>query len=243
MTCSGASDLALGNTEWVSEHPDCKVQHLDRGASDHAPLLLKVPAAMARIKRPFRFELLWMEYEECQNIVKETWARHAGGNPMHAFSHRLSVLRKTLSTWNREAVGSVERRLSDTNTKLANLEELDANGQLPEEGMQRLRSLYNCKIALNRQLNIKWLQRSRLRWTEDGDRNTKFFHISATIRRKRNKISGILDGEDRWVQAPEEVTKSLRHSTKASGRKLMCLTVGELNGPPYPKFRARKRWP
>ncbi|XP_072980120.1 uncharacterized protein [Typha angustifolia] len=153
-------DRAMGNTEWMSEHPACKVQHLDQGASDHAPLLLNVPVMTTRGKRPFRFELYWMEYEECQNIMKDTWTRHAGGNPMHAFTHQVSELRRSLSRWNREAVGSVERRLKDTNTNLADLEELDANGQLAEEGVQRMRSLYNRKAALNRQLNIKWLQRS-----------------------------------------------------------------------------------
>ncbi|XP_072969262.1 uncharacterized protein [Typha angustifolia] len=128
-------DRALANTEWVSEHPECKVQHLDRGASDHAPLLLTVPAGTTRSKRPFRFELLWMEYEECQNIVQDTWKRQAGGNPMQAFSHSLSELRRSLINWNREAVGSVERRLKDTNLKLADLEELDANGLLSEAGI------------------------------------------------------------------------------------------------------------
>ncbi|XP_073005617.1 uncharacterized protein [Typha latifolia] len=174
-------DRALANTAWVSEHPECKVQHLDRGASDHAPLLLTVPAGMPRSKRPFRFELLWMEYEECLNVVQESWKRHANGNPMQAFTHRLSELRRSLTNWNRSAVGNVERRLRDTNQKLADLEELDANGLLSEGGTQSLRSCYNYKLALNRQLNIKWLQRSRLKWTEEGDRNTKFFHLSATM--------------------------------------------------------------
>ncbi|XP_072952512.1 uncharacterized protein [Typha angustifolia] len=197
---------ALANTAWVSEHPECKVQHLDRGASDHAPLLLTVPAGTTRSKRPFRFELLWMEYEECQNVIQETWKRQANGNPMQAFSHRLSELRRSLSNWNRAAVGNVERRIKVTNLKLADLEELDANGLLSEEGMQSLRSFYNCKIALNRQLNIKWLQRSRLRWTEDGDRNTKFFHLSATMRRRRNSIAGILGEDGCWIQESAEVS-------------------------------------
>ncbi|XP_072993767.1 uncharacterized protein [Typha latifolia] len=200
-------DRALANTAWVSEHPECKVQHLDRGASDHAPLLLTVPAGMPRSKRPFRFELLWMEYEECLNVVQESWKRHANGNPMQAFTHRLSELRRSLTNWNRSAVGNVERRLRDTNQKLADLEELDANGLLSEEGTQSLRSCYNYKLALNRQLNIKWLQRSRLKWTEEGDRNTKFFHLSATMRRRRNSIVGIQGNDGAWFPEPEAVSR------------------------------------
>ncbi|XP_072970033.1 uncharacterized protein [Typha angustifolia] len=135
-------DRALGNTEWVSANPACKVQHLDRAASDHAPLL-NVPLTEAKVRRPFRFELYWMEYVECQKIVEDIWKRWAGGNPMHAFMHHISDMRRSLRRWSRTAVGCVERRLKDTNAQLADLEELDANGQLSEEGLQMLRSAYN----------------------------------------------------------------------------------------------------
>ncbi|XP_072950995.1 uncharacterized protein [Typha angustifolia] len=192
-------DRALGNTEWLSANPACNVQHLDRAASDHAPLLLNVPLTKAKVRRPFRFELYWMEYEECHKIVEDTWKRRAGGNPMHAFMHHICDMRRSLREWSRTAVGSVERRLKDTNTQLANLEDLDANGQLTEEGLQMLRSAYNRQAALNRQLNIKWLQRSRLRWATEGDRNTKFFHISATTRRQRNQIPRITGEGERWM--------------------------------------------
>ncbi|XP_073000165.1 uncharacterized protein [Typha latifolia] len=63
-------DRALGNTEWVSEHPVCKVQHLDRGASDHAPILLSVP--LATTKEPAEvsqistsiYQSLWGDVED-----------------------------------------------------------------------------------------------------------------------------------------------------------------------------------
>ncbi|XP_073001449.1 uncharacterized protein [Typha latifolia] len=75
-------DRALGNTEWVSANPACKVQHLDKAASDHASLLLNVPLTEAKVRRPFRFELYWMEYVECQKIVEDMeeagrWQRYA----------------------------------------------------------------------------------------------------------------------------------------------------------------------
>ena len=38
-----------------------------------------------------------------------------------------------------------------------------------------------------------WSVKSRYNWLIQGDRNTKFFHISAVIRRKRNRISCLMD--------------------------------------------------
>ncbi|TXG48954.1 hypothetical protein EZV62_024829 [Acer yangbiense] len=41
-----------------------------------------------------------------------------------------------------------------------------------------------------------WRQRSRENWLQCGDKNSKFFHASASARRSRNKISGIFDSSN-----------------------------------------------
>lgn len=41
-------------------------------------------------------------------------------------------------------------------------------------------------------------QKSRELWLKERDRNTKFFHLSIVIRRKRNRINAIQDG-DKWL--------------------------------------------
>lgn len=40
---------------------------------------------------------------------------------------------------------------------------------------------------------IYWKQRSRVQWLADGDRNTAFFHRSASIHKRRNTIAVIKD--------------------------------------------------
>jgi hypothetical protein len=46
---------------------------------------------------------------------------------------------------------------------------------------------------IHEQVEIFWQQRSRVRWAQLGDRNTKFFHTSATQRWRKNRILVILE--------------------------------------------------
>ena len=60
------------------------------------------------------------------------------------------------------------------------------------------RSLNGMNLALNSGQWVNmwkpliWRQKSRQTWCKLGDRNTKFFHLTATIRRGRNNITKIL---------------------------------------------------
>ena len=50
-----------------------------------------------------------------------------------------------------------------------------------------------------------WRQRSRTQHLKDGDRNTRFFHCRATIRKRRNTISGIKDRSDQWCTQADQI--------------------------------------
>ena len=43
-----------------------------------------------------------------------------------------------------------------------------------------------------------WKQKSRDKWVKEGDNNTKFFHITTMVRRRKNKIDGLFDSNGNW---------------------------------------------
>ncbi|CAL8164027.1 unnamed protein product [Prunus armeniaca] len=61
---------------------------------------------------------------------------------------------------------------------------------------------YNCVLE---QEAMIWKQKSRLQWLREGDRNTKFFHLTAIIRRRRNKIERLKNNEGVWVEEAQYI--------------------------------------
>ena len=47
--------------------------------------------------------------------------------------------------------------------------------------------------TFSEQESLWWQQRSKELWLKDGDRNTKYFHASATQKKKRSRIEKIMD--------------------------------------------------
>jgi hypothetical protein len=54
------------------------------------------------------------------------------------------------------------------------------------------------------QEEVFWKQKSRVKLLEEGDKNSKFFHFSTLIRRRRKKIEG-LKVSGTWVHDKEAI--------------------------------------
>uniref|UniRef100_A0A2N9IGZ4 Reverse transcriptase domain-containing protein n=1 Tax=Fagus sylvatica TaxID=28930 RepID=A0A2N9IGZ4_FAGSY len=52
---------------------------------------------------------------------------------------------------------------------------------------------------------LMWRQKSRETWLKDGDRNSKFFHISAVLRRRKNSIDAIRGEDGIWIVNLSEI--------------------------------------
>ena len=50
-----------------------------------------------------------------------------------------------------------------------------------------------------------WSQRSRALWIKCGDRNTNFFHETATQRQRKNRIEGLWGANGKWQEEKETI--------------------------------------
>lgn len=70
---------------------------------------------------------------------------------------------------------------------------------------EQLQEQYNCCLL---QINAYWRQRSRLRWTVEGDLNTSFFHATVASRRRRNTIHMLQLDDGTWTIDAVKIRKA-----------------------------------
>jgi len=105
-------DRILMTIEWEFKFPLVSVQALDRGLSDHTPLLLDTGTlAFFGISKQFRLELSWFSREDFYDKVVEVWNKPVKGNSsVQRWNHKLGALRRFLRGWARHTNGIINKR-------------------------------------------------------------------------------------------------------------------------------------
>lgn len=116
----------------------------------------------------------------------------------------LADLSMKLREWNRVTFGNIFRRKKRNELCLGGVQramERGVTGHLLTLEKE-LREEW-CIILL--QEEMLWLQKSRHAWLKLGDGNTRYFHTSTLIKRRRNRIEALMDEGDRRVDKKEEL--------------------------------------
>lgn len=100
--------------------------------------------------------------------------------------------------------GQVRRELKGLRHELEMLQ-ADVNRQGPSHAELKMKERI---MELNHMEELMWKQRARIQWLSGRDKNTHFFHLRASRRRKRNMIVKLKiangqvteDKKKRWIK-------------------------------------------
>jgi hypothetical protein len=179
-------DRAVACDVWRTKFPDATVENLEYGRSDHRPILLQfgeVQEQETQGPSMLRFEARWLKEKNFQEVVKDAWdsSTHLVNNGL---AGRLALVHESLHKWDRMILKKPQRKINSIKKEVEDI----TRSEMTEENIAREKELVAELEKLLEQEEIYWAQRSRVNWLQWGDRNTGFFHKSATSRRVKNRI-------------------------------------------------------
>ncbi|GLT63047.1 hypothetical protein SLA2020_356410 [Shorea laevis] len=195
-------DRAWANPEWKLLFPEAALFHLPRTSSDHCLILLVLkPFTLRSGFRPFRMEKFWLDHPEFQAFIQQIWSSDNFNT-----SDCLDTTMKQARIWSRNTFGNIFKRKQKLLSRLAGIQKSASYNYSPflwhleNELIQEFESVLKLEEDL-------WFMKSRTNWIVEGDRNTKFFHLSTIKHRSRNKILGLKNPAGDWIYDSSSISK------------------------------------
>ena len=167
------------------------MKHLVAPTSDHAPILLRCEAEPPPqdVGRKCRhYEVAWEHDPALAELIMNAWIQAGAMATLGDVAAALRDLMHTLQSWSRAKFGNVVKENNKSRSLLEELMSMNADQHTIREATDRMNELLYREEML-------WMQRSRIDWLSEGDRNTKFFHCKAVWRARKNRIKTLVDNE------------------------------------------------
>ncbi|XP_026405470.1 uncharacterized protein LOC113300482 [Papaver somniferum] len=167
-----------------------------RPTSDHIPLLLDI-SDPSWGPSPFRFEAMWFLENGFLQLL-EVWCLSFcfAGTPSTVLWLKLQALKEKLKVWNKEVFGHTNTKLNAILSEIQTLDGLAENNILSDDELSAQLQHKSDFEKISKMEEISWKIKSKTKWLQEGDRNTRFFISNASARRRYNRIRQLYIGND-----------------------------------------------
>ncbi|KAF9609262.1 hypothetical protein IFM89_014456 [Coptis chinensis] len=123
----------MANEGWRSRFSGYRVHHVLATSSDHKFLILKLLQDRVTVRRPFRFEIMWVQHEGCQEQIRNAFHNEVRGSPSFVLCKKLQNCQEKLKWWNKHVFGEVEHKLDCVLQRLSEIQSLIENDNDTED--------------------------------------------------------------------------------------------------------------
>lgn len=190
--------------------PKASLIALDKGHSDHCPLILTLDSTDFGPK-PFRFFNSWIDLPGFDDFVRNILKKETGnlkGLPDIILANKLRKVKEGLKQWvkDRKVEGKLE--YNSTKEKVEKMELELEDGSITEDDLQRLYENRIHMLEMERQEVSDLKQQARIRWAMEGEENSKFFHGLINNRMCKSRLNGLnIDGT--WCTSPRVIKEKV----------------------------------
>ena len=181
-------DRVLVNHHWLDFFPQCIVQFLPPGISDHSLAHISIGGRHDYGPKPFKFFNIWTEHKDFLTWIEEAWSTDVAGSPMFMLYSQLKAAKAKLKGVNKDLYGCISQKVLIVRQKLESIQQrlLQKNGEV---GLRNIEQDYLHEFsALQKAEEAFMKQKARNKWLNLGDHNSRFFHCQVKARQARNAI-------------------------------------------------------
>ncbi|GJU65562.1 RNA-directed DNA polymerase, eukaryota [Tanacetum coccineum] len=185
--------------------PLCLDQHL----SDHRPILLRELNVHYGPTR-FWFFHSWSSKKGFDKMVEDSWNNFDCmlSNSIIKLKKKLQSLKSSIKHWLAEDNQKLNENKQNIQNRLIELDKILDQGRCNDDMIQERSNLLKELQDFNTASTIDMVQKAEIRWTVEGDENSKFFHGIINKKCSQLAIHGVLvDGE--WIVNPSMVKNEL----------------------------------
>nr|GEZ20471.1 RNA-directed DNA polymerase, eukaryota, reverse transcriptase zinc-binding domain protein [Tanacetum cinerariifolium] len=178
---------------------------LDRHISDHRPILLR-ETNYDYGPSPFWFFHSWFAMKGFNSFVETTWKslNIVELNGLIRLKKKLQALKIAIKTWSKEANKRSNDRKINIQQNLSEVDKLIDQGKINDEILIKRITLLNDLQKLNNRNAMEISQKAKIRWSIEGDENSKYFYGIMNKKRSQLAIRGTLANEE-WISEPYRV--------------------------------------
>jgi ribonuclease HI len=200
-------DRGMANSQWCELFPTQQVSVLAARSSDHAPLFLSLQGS-DKLRRGgskrFHYETGWQKNGRVHEVIRQVWRVKASSRDVWGVVRiKMENSKRGLLQWKRTQPQHTETELQEKTAAIQTLQAADGVFD-----MGAVRGLQKEVDEILEQDELKWRQRAKEHWLQMGDKNTKFFHASATQQKRKNVINMVQDMEGRSCTTPEAIQEA-----------------------------------
>jgi hypothetical protein len=148
---------------------------------------------------------MWEREESLSGEIRQSWVQGETIQNLGDVARKLTRVMRSLKNWSMEKFGAVTKEIGDLKEKI---EALCVQDYLSNK--ERIGNYTNRLEELLHREELMWMQRSRVAWLKEGDRNTKFFHMKAAGHAKKNKIKNLRTKDGRLIIDRKEMGNMTR---------------------------------
>ncbi|KAG7581859.1 Reverse transcriptase zinc-binding domain [Arabidopsis suecica] len=202
-------DRVLINEQWSSTYPDSLAVFDPPGDSDHSPILVNSSSLIGKSGKSFKYFSFISTHARFKGLIRDAWqVEVCAGSKLYIFGQRMKVVKVSCKKLNREGFANIQQKTKDALEMLERVQSalLSAPSDLlfREEFLARKSWNFFAKAQ-----ESFYRQKSRIRWSRDGDANTAYFHKSVIAHQGTNSIKLLRGTEDERIQNVDQIKDML----------------------------------